>query len=115
MRSRYVYTEWYTSRLIRDIKLKAVLHKQYKKSKSQVDYDEFSLCRARVKNMIDQDQNSHKDSVQKHVEGPKSFWNDIRSKSGSRNPQSILKEGVILTAGNNVLKSFQSISIQCIV
>ena len=29
--SKYVYPEWYTVEIIRDIKLKAMLHKRYKK------------------------------------------------------------------------------------
>ena len=79
--SRYIYPEWYTSEIIRDIKLKAFLHKQYKASGSKGDYEAFARCRTRVKKMMVVAQEQYRDRAQSQIlNDPKSFWNYAKSK-----------------------------------
>ncbi|CAG9128665.1 unnamed protein product [Plutella xylostella] len=95
--SRYSYPEWYTPDIIRDIKLKAKLHKRYKTSKSTCDYEAFARCRAKVKEMIESAYNEYRHRVEKHLtEDPKAFWNYVKSKRGSRNRTKIVKDGIVL-------------------
>lgn len=95
---RYVYPEWYTGGIIRDLKLKSILHKRYKKSGSRSDYEEFARCRARVKSSIQIAEEQYCHRVQSNLlENPKSFWNYAKSKRGSRTTTKILKNGEALT------------------
>lgn len=90
MSPRYSYPEWYTIELIRDIQLKARLHKRYKSSKSRIDYECFSQCRARVKRKIEFTHEQYRSKVELNLsKDPKSFWNFIKSKQGTRNAQTI--------------------------
>lgn len=58
----------------------------------------FFLYSTRVKKIIERAHERHRDYMQKYlVDDPKSFWYYIRSKRGSRNPQEILKEEIVLT------------------
>lgn len=101
--SRYSYPEWYTVEIIRDIKLKAFLHKQYKASGSRVDYEAFARCRTNIKNMLVVAQEQYRNRVQvKMLSDPKSFWNYVKSKRGRRSPQAILKDGVALSGQQSV-------------
>ncbi|CAH2218045.1 jg13431, partial [Pararge aegeria aegeria] len=95
---RYVYPEWYTGEVIRDIKLKADLHRRYKASKSPHDYETFAQCRAKVKGMIALAHKQYKQWVQEQLlRDPRAFWNYTNSRRESRDPQKILKNGVLLT------------------
>ncbi|XP_022826307.1 uncharacterized protein LOC111356245 [Spodoptera litura] len=96
--SRYVYPEWYSGEIIKYIKIKANLHKKYKKSKRDCDYSEYAECRARVKKLIDIAHTEHKNKIQnRFVKDPKSFWQYIASKKSRINRQSIIKDGRNLT------------------
>lgn len=84
--SGYVYPVWYTAKIIRELKLKAGLHKNYKRSNSKCDYDIYFQCRARVKSMIKFAHEEYQTRIQNHLmEDPKAFWNYIKSKRGSCN------------------------------
>ncbi|CAG9135522.1 unnamed protein product [Plutella xylostella] len=78
--------------------IKAKLHKRYKESKLRCDYEAFSDCRANVKSLIDSAQAQYLGRIENHlIEDPKSFWNYVKSKRGSRSTQNIQKNGVTLT------------------
>ncbi|CAH2239452.1 jg24388, partial [Pararge aegeria aegeria] len=95
----YNYPEWYTVEIIRNIKLKANLHRRYKASNSRADYDAFSQCRTRVKMMIKIAHEHYRRRVQDQLlKDPLSFWSFTKSKRSSRGPQKILKNGLTLTA-----------------
>ncbi|CAG5018970.1 unnamed protein product [Parnassius apollo] len=73
--SRYIYPEWYTVEIIRDIRFKAFLHKRYKASGSKTDYEAFAQCRTKVKKMIGLAQEKYQQRVQNQMlKDPKSFW-----------------------------------------
>ncbi|CAF4921631.1 unnamed protein product [Pieris macdunnoughi] len=92
--SRYNYPEWYTAEIIRNIKLKALLHKQYKISGLSSDYEMFAQCRATVKQMITSTHEKYQDNVQRNItRDPKSFWDYVRCKKGSVNHKTITKNG----------------------
>ncbi|CAD0206703.1 unnamed protein product [Chrysodeixis includens] len=96
--SRYRYPEWYTGKIIKEIKIKAKLHKLFKKSKRDCDYEEYAKCRARLKKFIEIAHRNHKYKIQNQfAKDPKSFWQYIRSKKCRVNRQSIVKDGQNLT------------------
>jgi hypothetical protein len=78
---KYVYPEWFTPEIIRELALKAKLHKRFKASRLDSDYESFARCRARVKTCIRKAEEQHRDRVQNHlIKDPKAFWNNIKSK-----------------------------------
>lgn len=96
--SRYVYPVWYTRDIIKNIQIKATLHKKFKKTKLDNDYHKFAECRTRIKKLIETAHKQHKNKIQyQFVKDPKSFWQYIRSKRKTLNKQSIIKEGQHLT------------------
>lgn len=96
--SKYIYPEFYTIEIIRNIRRKAILHKQYKSSKTKNDYEAFALCRSKVKRLIKLAQEQYSNRVQNQLQkDPKSFWNYVKSRRGSRNTQKILKDGAVLS------------------
>lgn len=98
VKSGYIYPEWYTSEIIRDIKLKAFLHKRFKASGSKEVYEAFARCRTRVKEMMVVAHKQYCDRVQSQMRSdPKAFWNYTKSKRCRRNQQEILKDGEILS------------------
>lgn len=44
---------WYTADIIKNLKIKAQLHKNFKETKLDSDHYEFTKCRARVKKSIE--------------------------------------------------------------
>ncbi|KAL4711179.1 hypothetical protein ACJJTC_015288 [Scirpophaga incertulas] len=79
--SKYVYPEFYTVEIIRIIRYKAVLHKQYKASRNYTDYEAFALCRTKVKKLIKLAQEQHTNKVQNQLQiDPNSFWNYVKSR-----------------------------------
>ncbi|CAH2109000.1 unnamed protein product [Euphydryas editha] len=96
--SKYVYPEFYTIEIICNIRRKAILHKQYKGSRTKNDYEAFALCRSKVKRLIKIAQEQHGNRVQNQLQkDPRSFWNHVKSRRGSRNLQKILKDGAVLS------------------
>ena len=94
----YSYPEWYTHDIIRDIKLKAYLHKKYKKSRLNTDYEAFSVCRASVKVSIAEAYNQYCKQLQsRFAKDPKSFWKYIRSLRKSEKRNSIIRDGIVLS------------------
>lgn len=90
--SRYQYPKWYTADIIKAIKMKAGLHRQYKVSGS--NYAAFSECRARVKRMIEEAHTQYRKRVEHRlIEDPKSFWNFVRAKRGTVNRKQISLNG----------------------
>ncbi|CAG4961896.1 unnamed protein product [Colias eurytheme] len=68
------YPSWYTNSIIKDLKLKASLHKRYKESKKDSDYQEFSCCRSRIKKSIDTAYKNYLIKIQNQFgHDPKSF------------------------------------------
>lgn len=97
-KSRYIYPEWYTRDIIKDIQIKARLHKKFKETKLDSDYDTFAKYRARIKKSIENAHKEHKSKIQSQfAKDPKSFWQYIRSKRSRLNRQSIVKDGQYLT------------------
>lgn len=92
--SRYSYPEYYTADIISDIKLKYKLHKQYKRTKSETDYQAFSEIRLRVKTATRRAHDKHCQTVQKNLaKDPRAFWNYIRAKRGNLNNIKLMKDG----------------------
>ncbi|CAK1546285.1 unnamed protein product [Leptosia nina] len=103
VRSKYSYPEWFNADIIHKIKRKALLHKQYKKSKSVKAYKEFSDCRAEVKKAISLALNSYRDRLQANlIDDPKSFWKFVNSSRKDRKSIGLRKNGEELTAEQSV-------------
>ncbi|CAK1546852.1 unnamed protein product [Leptosia nina] len=103
VRSEYSYPEWFNADIIHKIKRKALLHKQYKKSKSVKAYKEFSDCRAEVKKAISLALNSYRDRLQANlIDDPKSFWKFVNSSRKDRKSIGLRKNGEELTAEQSV-------------
>ncbi|CAG4968309.1 unnamed protein product [Colias eurytheme] len=92
------YPSWYTNSIIKDLKLKASLHKRYKESKRDSDYYEFSCCRSRIKKSIDTAYKNYQIKIQNQfAHDPKSFWSYCKSMSSCAREEVILKNGNFLT------------------
>jgi hypothetical protein len=111
--SKFQYPAWYTKNIIRDIKIKAMLHKKYKASGLDKDYRAFSGHRAKVKNMIKLAHKHYTHRIQNHLlKEPKAFWNYIKDKRGGRSPRSIVSNGTVLSAdqcAGEFARYFQSV------
>ncbi|CAK1549470.1 unnamed protein product [Leptosia nina] len=107
------YPEWYTSDIINDIRLKAKLHKRYKLSRSDTDYNAFAFCRRRVKANLKQTFQIYEQRIQNNlIKDPKSFWKYIGAKKSSAQKQTVYKNGVQLSnseCANEFAKYFYSV------
>lgn len=102
---RYVYPEWYTRDII-DIKLKAILHKKFKTCGSIVDYKAFAQYRTIVKNKIKLAHERYRNRIQSNIlSEPKSLWNYVKSKRGSRCTRQIVLNGEALS-GDRAAEEF---------
>ncbi|PZC72517.1 hypothetical protein B5X24_HaOG211069 [Helicoverpa armigera] len=95
---RYIYPVWYTPEIIREIKYKHQLHKNYKASKLRSDYDLFARSRAIVKAETALAHDRYCDRVQSHLtKEPRAFWGYLRSRKSNSSKQKLIKEGRILS------------------
>lgn len=96
--NRYVYPVWYTAEIIKAIKVKYLLHKKYKLSKSHTDYMKFARYRARVKTETACAHNQYCNRVQGHLaKDPRAFWGYIRSRKGDSNQRKLIRDGRVLS------------------
>lgn len=114
--NRYVYPVWYIAEIIRAIKVKYLLHKKYKLSKSRTDYMEFARYRARVKIETARAHNQYRDRVQGHLaKDPRAFRGYIRSKKSDSNERKLIRDGRVLSqdeCANEFALFFQSVYSQ---
>ncbi|CAH2103089.1 unnamed protein product [Euphydryas editha] len=95
--SKYIYPQWYTLEIIREIKMKAILHKIYKSTKSTADYQAFSQSRRKVKAMIVTAYEQYRQQAQDNLlQDPSSFWNYVKSKNDRKGSLKIKKNGLYL-------------------
>ncbi|CAH2107681.1 unnamed protein product [Euphydryas editha] len=88
------YPVWYSTALIKIIKEKNKMHKKWKKFRNPLDYDEFSLLRARQHRIQKQCFNNFTDSAGKIIKNnPRYFWKYVKSKRGGSNYPNVLKRG----------------------
>lgn len=84
--SRRRYPVWFTKELIKDIELKARIHRDWKSSKDSSIYNKFSLLRGKVKERIAGAYDSYIYLIQeKLTNNPRAFWHHVsslRSKGG---------------------------------
>ncbi|CAG9090694.1 unnamed protein product [Plutella xylostella] len=96
-KNKYIYPDWYTADLIKDIKMKGRLHKEYKASGCKEDYLLFAKVRTRVKEKIHRDYSAYQDKLQRELaREPKSFWRFVKSRSKSSNKSRLEKDGTAL-------------------
>ncbi|CAG9133595.1 unnamed protein product [Plutella xylostella] len=96
-KNKYIYPDWYTADLIKDIKMKGRLHKEYKASGCKEDYLLFAKVRTRVKEKIHRDYSAYQDKLQREfAREPKSFWRFVKSRRKSSNKSRLEKDGTAL-------------------
>lgn len=95
--NKRMYPVWYSSEIIKTIVHKHRLHKKYKKTKSPVDYEAFSRCRAKVKADTRAAHDCYRDHVQQNLASdPKAFWSFMRSKRSNTSQYKLIKGGQLL-------------------
>ncbi|CAK1584172.1 unnamed protein product [Parnassius mnemosyne] len=100
--SRYVYPEWYSSDLIRDIKRKWRYHKLYKMTGAQCDYEAFSRYRSQIKHKLKVNYEAYQEKLQLNFkDDPKSFWDYVRCKQSKRNKPRVTKNGLELSESSS--------------
>lgn len=80
------YPIWFTADLIRDIKVKAAIHRKWKATKDRTVYAEFSKLRAEIKTRVSAAYDVYISRIQSKLKSdPRAFWQHIdslRSKGG---------------------------------
>lgn len=80
------YPVWFTADLIKDIKRKGHLHREWKATKSKVIYDEFARLRSAVKKHISSAYDRYLYRIQARIkDDPRAFWqhlDSLKSRSG---------------------------------
>lgn len=108
--TKYSYPVWYSPALIKIIREKSSAHKRWKKTRNQLEYDEFSLLRARQKRIQAQCFKKYLISMQLNMRrNPKAFWTYIKSlRGGSNHPKSFTLENKEFSDGIDICNAFNS-------
>lgn len=102
------YPSWYTSEIIRNIKLKAKFRDKYKKTHNERDLIEFKRLRKLVKEQIKIKYGNYLEEVQSSIKSnPNYFWNYIHNKNNTTRIPGIMKIGdVKLSNPQDIVDSF---------
>jgi hypothetical protein len=77
------FPRWFSSELIRLVRLKKQLHAKYKSTNDNVDYIEFSHIRSLCKYESKQCYNRYVSQAENAINSdPRSFWRFLRSRNG---------------------------------
>lgn len=101
------YPVWFTAQLIRDIRLKSVLHRKWKATGDANVYLEFSRLRAKVKLQLRQVYRDYIDRVTVNVkQNPKAFWRHIDDLRGPVGLETRVKVGDEMLEGIDAANAF---------
>lgn len=78
------YPSWYTSDIIRNLKLKYTYLKKFRATNNQYFYQEFSRLRALIKNQVSIAYENYLSNVENSIStNPNNFWSYVQSKRGT--------------------------------
>lgn len=103
------YPEWYSRALIKIIKEKIKIHRQYKRHKNPIDYLSFSILRQRQKVIQDSCYKTFISNSETNIKkNPKLFWKYIKSKrnSSSNYPNIMNFDDRILEGEKDICSAF---------
>lgn len=102
------YPTWYTNNIVRDIKKKHNLRKQYKKTKNEDDYNAFRNMREKIKQDVKQSYENYLVNIQDNIKNdPKKFWSYVNSKRNcSSIPDNITYNDVQHTNPQHIVNAF---------
>ncbi|KAJ0169577.1 hypothetical protein K1T71_013710 [Dendrolimus kikuchii] len=104
------YPPWYSVALIKIIKEKTKAHSRWKKFGNRLDYDEFSLLRARERRIQKKCFNDFTANCEKNIKShPKVFWTYVKALRGGSSYPKIMSLGTKkFSEGKDICDGFNS-------